>query len=247
MARTPATRKATSVATNDLQAQIAARIAAEIDKQKEKVGSATGNKIRVGKKGFELPDGSSHNELELVIVDFVSVNQYFDRPYDPDNPASPACFAISLVPRGMEPSNNSPATQCDNCDQCPQNVFGSALVGKGKACKNTRRLAVLPENADDKSEIWILDVAPTSIKGFDGLVRTLTSGQMMPFQIVTKVSLDDSVDYAKLEFEALDALPLDRQAFFMEQRDKAAELLMTEPDVSQYEAPKPKSNTRGRK
>ena len=239
-AKPPATRKGTSVATNDLQAQIAARIAAEIDKQKEKVGNASGNKIKVGKKGFELPDGNTRNEIEVVIVDFVSVNSYFDRPYDPDTPAPPACFSISIVPKGMLPSENSPATQCDNCDQCPQNQFGSALVGKGKACKNNRRLAVMPENADDKTEPWLLDVAPTSIKSFDSLIRTLTNGGMMPFQIVAKVSLDDSVDYPKLEFEALDALELERQAFFMDARDKAAELLMAEPDVSQYEAPKPK-------
>lgn len=201
-----------------------------------KIGAPTGNSIRYSKGKFVLPDGTEAETIDVVIVDFVSKNAYYEGSYDKDNIVPPNCFAIHPEPKGMVPSANSPEKQCDDCGSCPMNAFGSS--GAGKACKNTRLLAVLPPDADADTPLWTLSVPPTAIKGFDGYVGSvLRTFQMPPVAVVTTVSLDPNEDYFKPLFS--DPRPNDGLESHFARQDEAKEVLMTEPDVSQFGADKP--------
>lgn len=228
-----AVKKASGGALVDIKAQMAAELAGLAGR----VAPAGGDKIQLkNDKTFNLPDGSKTSELRVVIVDFVATNNFYEGAYDKDNISPPACFAIGQVVTNMAPSDNSPVKQSDACGTCPMNQFGSA--GNGKACKNMRRLAVLPPDADNDTPLWVLDVSPTGLKSFDGYVRSVASKfGVTPIGVTTMVTFDPNVDYPSLRFgepepnEALDS--------HWARRTEALERITQEPDVSGYAESQP--------
>lgn len=215
-------------------AEIQAQLKAQVEALNGKVAPASGITIQVSQsKEFKLPDGTKADELELVILDFVSSNVFYEGEYDKDNISPPACFAIGENPLALVPSDNSPLKQANECKGCPMNEFGSS--GKGKACKNTRVLAVMPAEANDETPIWLLKVSPTAIKAFDSYVRSVAATfQMPPVAVVTKVSFDENSDYPSLRFG--DPQPNENLSVHVARQEEAKTLLQTEPDVSQYGA-----------
>lgn len=226
------------VSITEIQNQLKAQAAAI----NEKVAPASGITIQVSQsKEFKFPDGTKGDEFECVIVDFTSVNFFYEGEYDKDNITPPACFAVGNNPLQLVPSDNSPNKQNDTCKGCPMNEFGSA--GKGKACKNQRLLAVLPPDATEDTPIWLLKVSPTAIKAFDSYVRSVASAfQMPPVAVVTKVSFDENSDYPSLRFG--DPQQNDNLAVHYARQEEAKKLLEAEPDVSQYAAAPAKPNKR---
>lgn len=204
-----------------------------------------GNRITVGGKTFKFPDGTkSTGPVELVVVDFVARNEFYDRDFDKDDVTPPACFAIGDNPKELVPSANSPVTQSDTCKGCPMNEFGSK--GAGKACSNTRYLAVLPPDADEDTPLSILKVASTGLKSFDGIVASVArTFQTPPVGVVLTIGFDDNVDYPKLEFS--NPVPNENLAVHFARQEEARELLRREPDVSSYAAPAPKKAAAGRR
>lgn len=208
-------------------------IAAEMERIKAMTGAVAGNQIKTDEKTFTFPDGEvTSDPVELVIVNFTSMNSYYEGKYDPKNIVPPNCFAIHPIVTEMVPSDNSPDKQCETCALCPLNQFGSD--GDGKACKNTRRLAVLRPDQPD-ADIMVLSVSPTALKSFDRYVQALvrTHGKL-PAQVITTVSFNESVKYSQLVFS--NAVPLDDAAPFIARREEAMDVLSTEPDVSSFAA-----------
>ena len=217
---------------------IRAQLEADLLKLKSQTQAGGGDKIQIKaqSKQFALPDGQLTNELELVIVDFVTVYQFYQGKYDPKNIVPAACFAIGEIPTQLVPSNNSPDKQSDSCSGCPNNQFGSD--GDGKACKNMRRLAVLPPDADDSTPLWLLDVSPTAIKGFDGYVNSVARQfNLPPVGVITRVSFDPNQDYARLMFS--DPRPNENLEGCYARKGEAKDRLLQEPDVSAFVAAKP--------
>ena len=177
--KTPASKPATSTAVavkkpssaNIVSIQEALK--AQAASMSERTAPPSGNSIRVTQdKQFILPDGTkTPGPLELVIVDFTSKNAFYEGAFDPKNIAPPACFSLGTDIKKMVPSKNAPVPQSADCGSCPMNQFGSA--GAGKACKNSRMLAVLPPDADENTPMWTLSTSPTANKGFDGFVTSV--------------------------------------------------------------------------
>jgi hypothetical protein len=236
-----ATKKTTSSNIVSIQDTLRAQAAA----LSERVAPATGNAIRVTQdKQFQLPDGTkTPGPLELVIIDFVSKNAFYEDNFDPKNIMPPACFSIGTVPIKMVPSANAPEPQSESCSSCPMNQFGSS--GTRKACKNSRVLAVLPPDADENTPIWTLTTSPTAIKAFDnyvsGVARTF---QMPPISVVTTVSFDENESYAKLVFT--NPVPNPNLEVHFNRQTEAKEILSAEPDVSGFTKAKPASAVRGK-
>lgn len=239
--------------SNTLPMSYDEQLAKEAQAMQQRISAATGDRIRFnGSHSFITPEGDESEELEVVVLDFVSTNLFYDRPYDKDNPAPPACFAIGPEPSNLVPSSNSPDVQSDTCSACPMNQFGSALTGKGKACKNSRLVAVSPLPGDNETmaemPIWVMAIPPTSLKAFDGYVRGLaTRHQSVPIQFLSRIVHDKADQYAAPRITADRPLTKDELAAAMERRAEAQERLTAEPDVSQYEPPKPKATGRARR
>ena len=224
-----------------IQEAMKAQLAALADK----TAPASGNSIRVTQdKHFMLPDGTkTPGPLQLVVVEFSSKNSFYKGKFDPKAIVPPVCFAVGSNPLKMVPSDKSPEKQSANCQECPMNQFGSD--GDGKACKNSRVLAVLPPDADKNTPMWLLATSPTANKGFDGFVNSVARiFQMPPVGVVATVGFDNSVTYAKLVFS--DPQPNPNLELCFSRQAEAQAMLAIEPDVSQYkpDAPAKKAGAR---
>lgn len=237
---TPSTAVAVKSQSSTAVANIKDMLRKQAEANAARIEPGGGKSIRIGQdKSFTLPDGTKTREaLQLVIVDFVSRNEFYEGTYNKDEITPPVCFAINPEPKQLAPSDNSPAKQNDICGTCPQNQFGSSPTGSGKACKNTRLLAVLPPDADDDTEIWTLKVSPTAIKAFDGFVAGVNRAfQLPPVGVVVTVGFSDAKDFPSLEFT--DPMPNENVAVHFSRQEEALEMLLREPDVSAYSAEKP--------
>jgi hypothetical protein len=211
-----------------------------------KTGAVGGNTIRVTQdKQFMLPDGSkTADPLQVVIVDFTSMNVFYENDFDKNNITPPACFAIGDVPSTLAPSANSPVKQADDCASCPMAAWGSGKNG-GKACKNSRVMAVqllVPDSETGEPSIyedtplWLIKTSPTAIKGFDSYVKTVQRlFGVPPMGVVTTIDFDQSQTYATLTFS--NPVPNQFAGITLSRLDEAKELLAQEPDVSSYGTP----------
>lgn len=230
-------------------ANYAAELAREAAEIQKRIAAPSGDRIKTnGSKEFITPDGASGMPLYGVVVEFVSTNTYYDTPFQQDSVSPPACFAIGLEPSLMAPSPSSPVKQAETCGVCPQNQFGSAPNGRGKACRNQRLLALIPapadkpalneEGAETSKPVWLLSVPPTSIKAYDGYVAKLRSNRTVPTGVVTKISMDPAITYANMQFDVVRALDPAELPVYMSRKREALDRLTVEPDVSQYQPPR---------
>lgn len=148
------------------------------------------------------------NILPAIVLLAAHRNTYYDKPFDPNNLANPVCFALSISGDDMEahanvPDENVPANSLEkpratprSCDGCAFNDWGSdPKGGRGKACKETRRLIILPADAADSvenaknAEMAIIDIPVTSGKNYSNFVNGLAAGaQVPPWAAITDIS-----------------------------------------------------------
>ena len=221
---------------------------AEIERQalaqmQQRIQAPSGNGISIRDKQFKFPDGRIVDSLNVVVLDFITRNLFYVGRYDPKNPAPPTCFAIGKDLKTMRPSEHSPEVQHDGpCATCSNNTFGSN--GAGKACKNTRLLAVLEVGSEYASApIYTISVPPKSLKAFDGYINTIGSLlKRAHWGVQTSIAFHPEAEHEQLVFghsganesigECLSRLP------------EAEMLLTVEPDTSRLEA-KPAAPARG--
>jgi len=241
-------RRSNSTALTTIKKQIADEAAGIGDS----LGSASGNKIKVTQdKQFQLPDGTKMREpLRLVIVDFNSQNHMYEGEYDQDNPTPPVCFALNKPAslngkiEGMVPSTRSPNKMNEDCDSCPMNKFGTDNRGRGKACKNIRRLAVLEPDASELDPLLFLDASPSALQGFDGFVAKLAVRKVTPITVITEIFFDAGSDFPVLTFKEIE--PNTNLTDHWMRRPEAQILLVQEPDLTRSE-PTAKKKRRSKK
>lgn len=226
---------------NQLPADVRAMLAQQVAGDIERLGNIGGkDSIRVTQdKKFEFPDGTTVDEFDAVIVDFVYRNEYYIGAFNRKAVTPPACFAISPTAAGMGPSENSPVKQSEGgCATCQQNQFGSSPQGDGKACKNTVYLAIMPADAGPDTPVWVMKTSPTAVKHFNAYVTKIARTAQVPVTaVVTKIYFDPSSTYASVRFDVAGA-----NSNFAETSSRSGEArhrLMQEPDVSTFELPKP--------
>lgn len=203
---------------------------------------------------FEFKGAVIKPPLKVVVLGYTFENAFYVGDYDPDNKTAPVCFAISDRETDMAPHDTSPEKQSEKCQGCPQNEWGSADKGKGKACKNQRRLLLMSVPTDkagdvevdkltpefvENAEVAQLRISPTGIRGWAGYVKQVTNTLGAPlFAVVTAFSFDESVDYPlvvpALEMEITDMGVI--QAL-MDKAQKNHSELHTPYDVSGYAPP----------
>jgi len=161
-------------------------------------------------KGVEIQG----NETDLIVLDEVLENLYYEGTFDPDSPASPVCFAFAREVGELAPHNASPDKQHDACKGCPQNEWGSAATGRGKACKNIVRLAMVPWGDGSleqvqKAEIAFAKLPVTSVKNWSAYVNGLhAKSNRPPFAFITKLSVvPDTKSQFQVTFEAVEPVP----------------------------------------
>lgn len=154
------------------------------------------------------------NKMNVVVLDSILENHLYEDAYDPDSPASPVCFAFGREDKDMAPHEKSLKPQNETCKGCPHNEWGSADKGRGKACKNVRRLALVPESAVedadalDAEETAYLKLSVMNVKGWAAYVQNLSATlKRPPFAVVTEISVvPDAKSQFKISFKYVESI-----------------------------------------
>lgn len=170
--------------------------------------------VKTGGRLFYNDTEVPGSKLDAVVLDFIRENQWFEHEYDPNKAASPACYAYGNDPATMKPHPAAPKPQCESCKDCPLNQFGSAPKGKGKACKNVLKLAVVPAGALDNldefaaAEIAVMKVSVTSVGHFTSYATSLRDQlKRPPFAMVTEIKGGpDQRNQTRSDFTAVSAI-----------------------------------------
>jgi hypothetical protein len=179
------------------------------------------------------------NQMCVVVLDYVQERTFYAEKYDPnrESAAPPICYAFKRNDDAEEmaphPSMMADLSyfkpQNEICSSCPNNVFGTADTGRGKACSERRRLALLPagyytprRGSRDfdlnfiqdpehykSADIAYLKLPVTSVKEWARYVTQLASSlRRPPLAVVTRVYIEpDPKIQFKVKFEMIEQLP----------------------------------------
>jgi hypothetical protein len=239
-----------------------AQLARESADQEAGVGGGSFFSIQGGQLTFNgnpVPE----NRLLAVVVDSLNENVYYEDTFDPDNPTSPACYAFGRSDDDMRPHEDVDDPKAETCASCPMNEWGSADVGRGKACRNRRRLALLQAgtiqrdgsfeievNATsmEREELCYLGLPPTSLKGWAAYVKKLSGTiNRPPLAVVTEITVvPDKKSQFKVTFELAEQID-DRDAIkALMARRKEAQAGIGFAYPKRDDAPKPARGGRGK-
>lgn len=217
---------------------------AKADKAKEVLGTP-----RVNHKGGILTIDDvkvADNKLVVAAVDYAFVKEYYEGEYDPSSHETPACFAIGKDEQVLVPHPTAPAKQSVTCAVCPHNVFGTALRGGGKRCKDTRRVMLVVSKDDPESiqraEVRQISVPPGSLRNWGTYLKGLE--EITPFGIrgvVTEISTQPGKKGAhELTFKANGKLTKEGLRALANRRASVQDgLLAAFPAIKKEERPAP--------
>lgn len=180
--------------------------------------------------------------IACVVLHGVYENLFYADKFDADNKTPPTCFAFWDPTTGEDPEDEmGPHEDVDKedcferqstlCHDCPQNQWGSAERGKGKACGNRRRLALIPagmmkslgknkgfdlEMFTDpdqfkKADIGFMKLPVTSVKAYSAFTREVSEQLGKPlWAVYTQITVvPDDKNQVSVEFELIDEIPDD--------------------------------------
>ena len=168
-----------------------------------------------GGLSFEIAGDDPDNpevtqDLTGIIVHQHDFNAYWKDPYTGGS-VMPDCSSMD----GRHGVVTETGEIC-SCAECEFNQFGSDQNGgKGKACKNGKRVYLLREG-----EMFplILSIPPTSVTPFrDYLAKRIVLKGKRPYEVVTKFKLtreknDNGIAYSKLTCALVGELTADQKA-----------------------------------
>jgi hypothetical protein len=219
-----------STAIIDIETQLATELN-ELDKT---VAPPSGHRISLRGKIFTFPDGkTSPGPITAVVLDWRSVNAYYKSAYHSQKIEPPSCFAIAKDHTKLKPSDNGSDPQANACESCQRNEWGSAPGGgRGKACKNKIRIAIVPPDAKEDTPPRTIDLAPSSATAFTNFANRI-KGQLglLPLQTQVTIAFDPNADYPKLTFADPEPRPEELLGMMFEIRQASQPLLDKEPGI----------------
>jgi hypothetical protein len=144
-----------------------------------------------------MPDGTAMgSNIEVVILGHIRSHElYPDTVYNANKPEAPICYSRNLLNEPSMPHKNVDKPECDNCEDCPNNEWGSK--GQGKACNETYKVAVIVPAYDPNVPV-VLKIASTGMKGFDSSIGGIQkafgkNGNLaMPYAAIVNAEFTDA-------------------------------------------------------
>ncbi len=166
-----------------------------------------GSKFRLRFNGEEElikeADGSPKQHLDVVILKATAALQkrYYANDFVEGENSAPSCFSMD----GVRPDPTAENPQNDVCASCKWNALGTAKMGNGKACSDSRRVAFVPRGnlQNDRFGGPVLLVVPAmSLKSLSNINPELRRqyGRIGYNEVVTRLSFDPSTSYPRLVF-----------------------------------------------
>jgi len=151
--------------------------------------------LHAGTLRFQMPDEELVQSFEGIVVDHTPANAWWEKSFaESGGGVRPSCSSLDGVTgfRINEPEKTI------SCATCPSNQFGSE--GRGKACKNMKRIAVL---IPGHLLPFRLTAPPTSIKAVDSYLTALTDLRRPFCAMKTEFSLERGISADGFEFSLL--------------------------------------------
>jgi hypothetical protein len=242
-------------------AEAAQKAADQVPPQSSMFLSTRGGVLAFGEE--EMPG----NQACVVILDMLRENTYYAEKFDPDVAAAPVCYAFSrdrteeMAPHPSMQANAYFHPQSETCGTCKWNEWGSADTGRGKACQNRTRLAIIPAGyysakkgsrdfdlelyADSahfrKADIAYIKLPVTSGTGWWKYVSQIsTQFRRPPHGVITRLFLEPhpKTQY-QVHFEIVEELPNELASVIMARHEEAANMPLQGYSVpEEREAPK---------
>lgn len=167
----------------------------------------------------DIGDYDKETKVKYIDVVIVDINPnpsriYYESKFDDANPASPTCFSDN----GLAASTRAENPQAPLCRECQWNQWGSG-EGRGKACKEGKKLAVIIPSFDPM-KAWQFRVPPTSLAALRNFTKALTTVKVkdhgaLPIEVVTRISFSKEKNFG-LNFDFVRVLtdsPEDKQLY----------------------------------
>lgn len=265
---------ATGTEVVDWEAEMRAQAQVAAETQRSSGGGGKFFSFKAGQLTFDdqpLPG----NQVAVIILADTMENSWYDGPYDPNTPASPKCFAFGHDESEMEPHEAVDKDayferQSPTCSECPMNEWGSADTGKGKACKNVMRLAVIPagqykasgkgrnvaleyepyEEPEhfQKAEVAFMKLPVMSVKNYAKFVKQVAADMgRPPHGVITNIYLEpDPKSQFVVKFELIDAVPTELLPVIMKRHgaEEATIAFPYQPPLEEEERAPAKSNNK---
>jgi hypothetical protein len=195
--------------------------------------------------GATSPDG----RFNCVILAMMQERAWYEGEFDASSPQTPDCYGYgdSEGREPVTPHEKTKAVQNKTCKGCPHDEWGSAQRGRGKACRQGVRLALVPATPDGvEGPVYFARVPPTSIKNVKGWLTAL--GDTPSFAVLTEIQVKPS---AENMFDVLLTpkadIPAAFQGAILEKLDAAeTELRQPYPELEERTAAKPQAKEKKR-
>lgn len=145
-------------------------------------------------------DGDPRASIDVVILKAngsLSKN-YYATGYSEGSNEKPDCYSAD----GTAPAADAVSPQSNKCAICPKNQWGSRMSdtgGKGKACADSRRMAVAAP--EDIEEVMLLRVPAASLKPLAEYAKALDK-RKVPYQaMVTKIGFNPESAHPEFTFK----------------------------------------------
>ena len=163
------------------------------------------NKFVSFKSGVLSYNGNAakDNKIQVIIVGSAFENQYFPDRYDPNKVVSPTCWAVAHEEDDLAPyQDECTKAHHTDCESCDFNEWESDPAGgRGKACKNTRRLAMitLDQLGNPAADVVYARLPVTSVANWSKYVTQIGNVVKRPaWGVITEMS---TVPDAKSQFK----------------------------------------------
>ena len=172
--------------------------------------SIKGSVFRMIINGKEITKNEDR-AMNVVIVAAAPKNSrtFYDKVYTEGEALRPTCSSAD----GVTPDANIEKPQSSACATCPQNIAGSGSNGS-RACRFSRRLAIMLENDLNQGDVYQLILPAQSIFGqgengklpLESYARFVGSQGVSVAAVVTEMRFDTNSATPKLTFRAVRAL-----------------------------------------
>jgi hypothetical protein len=182
------------------------------------------------------------NAIILAMLDKPS-RSFYASDYDPDAKGSaPDCFSNL----GDKPEASASNRQAANCASCSKNIEGSGKLGKGKACRFSRKVALFLDG-DESGDVYQFNIPAKSLFGkvtgnvlpFEQYCRHLVSNQAAPDRVVTTVAYNLDAETMELTFTADRFITVEEYERVVEAQENPATTRLISFDVVKTEAAAP--------
>lgn len=143
---------------------------------------------------------ATHLEIVIIKANGALSKVYYEGGYVDGSIDKPDCYSND----GIAPGLDAAKPQCKSCGACPHNIFGSRISengGKGKACSDSRRVAIV--SAGNLDQPMLLRVPAATLKDLAQYAETLTRRNAPYAAVVTKIGFDPNEAYPKFTFKPL--------------------------------------------